>query len=121
MEVPDELWRYVEFGKNEAYSDNQAEDLPRHQCVFAELDDWTDRFASFVRAKGKVEPGKYRAFGYKPPGHFLRDVRLAWRDIRMRFGSPRIGSSPARQQRLGLNRDVTRDPKKSEGEKLREQ
>jgi hypothetical protein len=38
----------------------------------------------------------------------------------MRFGSPRINSSPARQQRLGLNRDVTTDPKKSEGEKLRE-
>jgi hypothetical protein len=37
----------------------------------------------------------------------------------MRFGNPRIGSSPARQQRLGLNRDVTKDPKKSEGEKLR--
>ena len=120
VEVPDALWQYVQFGKGEAYSDNQAEDLPRHQNVFAELDDWTDRFASFVRVKGKVQPGKYRAFGYKPPGHFLRDIRLAWREIRMRFGSPRINSSPAKQQRLGLNRDVTTEPKKSEGEKLRE-
>lgn len=120
VEVPDELWQYVQFGKNEAYSDNQAEDLSRHKEVFPELDAWTDRFARFVGAKGKVEPNKYRAFGYKPPGHFLRDVRLAWRDIRMRFGSPRIRSSPAKQQRLKLNRDVTKDPKKSEGEKLRE-
>ena len=120
VEVPDALWQYVQFGKNEAYSDNQAEDLPRHKEVFPELDAWTDRFARFVEAKGKVEPNKYRAFGYKPPGHFLGDVRLAWRDIRMRFGSPRIRSSPAKQQRLGLNRDVTKDPKKSEGEKLRE-
>jgi hypothetical protein len=38
----------------------------------------------------------------------------------MRFGSPRTLSSPAKQQRLGLNRDVTKDPKKGEGEKLRE-
>jgi hypothetical protein len=83
------------------------------------LDAWTDQFARFVEAKGKVEPGKYRAFGYEAPGHFLGDVRLAWRDIRMRFGSPRVGSSPAKQQRLGLNRDVTKEPKKSEGEKLR--
>ena len=119
VEVPDGLWQYVEFGKNEAYSDNQAEDLPRHKEVFPELDAWTDRFAHFVTSKGKVEPGKYRAYGYKSPGHFLADVRLAWRDIRMRFGSPRFRSSPAKQQRLGLNRDVTKDPKKSEGENLR--
>ena len=37
--------------------------------VFAEFDEWTDAFAAFVRDKGKVEPGKYRAYGYKPPGH----------------------------------------------------
>jgi len=43
---------------------------------------------------------------------------LAWRDIRMRFGSPRMHSSPAKQKRLELNRDVTKDPKKSEGEKI---
>lgn len=36
------------------------------------------------------------------------------------FGSPRIRSSPAKQQRLELNRDVTKDPKKGESEKLRE-
>ena len=113
------LWQYVKFGKNEAYSDNQAEDLPRHKEVFPELDAWTDRFARFIEAKGKVEPNKYRAFGYQPPGHFIADVRLAWRDIRMRFGNPRLRSSPAKQQRLGFNRDVTKDPKKSEGEKLR--
>ena len=120
VEVPDALWQYVEFGKNEVYSENQAEDLSRHKDVFPELDAWTDRFARFVEAKGKVEPNKYRAFGYKPPGHFLADVRLGWRDIRMRFGSPRFRSSTAKQQRLDLNRDVTREPKKSEGEKLRD-
>lgn len=120
IEVPDELWHYVCFGKDEKYSDNQAEDLPRHANAFAELDEWIDRFAAFVKKKGKIEPGKYRAFGYKAPGHFLRDVQLAYRDVRMRFGRPPEGSSPDEQQKLGLNQDITRDPAKSEGDKLRE-
>jgi multimeric flavodoxin WrbA len=80
VEVPDALWQYVQFGKDEAYSENQAEDLSRHENALAELDVWTDRFTRFVTSKGKVEPNKYRAFGYEPPGHFLADVRLAWRD-----------------------------------------
>jgi hypothetical protein len=80
------------LGKDEKYSDNQAEDLSRHDKVFAELDAWTDRFAAFVRQKGKVEPGKCRAFGYKPPGHLLQNARLAWRDARMRLGRSRDGS-----------------------------
>jgi hypothetical protein len=120
IEVPDELWTYVEFGKNEKYSDNQAEHLPRHGNALVELEEWTARFAEFVLRKGKVEPGKYRAFGHKAPGHFLRDVQLAWRDVRMRTGHPPAGSSPEEQQKLGLNRDVTLDPAKGEGEKLRE-
>lgn len=120
VEVPNELWHYVEFGKDEKYSDNQAEDLPRHGHVFSEFDTWVDRFAEFVRQKGCVEPGKYRAFGYKAPGHFLRDVKLGLRDVRMRLGHPPKDSSPAEQQKLGLNQDVTFNPKKSEGEKLRQ-
>jgi hypothetical protein len=120
IEVPDELWHYVQFGKGEKYSDNQAEHLPRHEKALVELEAWTRRFADFVGRKGKVEPGKYRAFGYKAPGHFLRDVKLAWRDVRMRSGHPPEDSSPEKQQKLDLNRDVTSDPAKSEGEKLRE-
>jgi hypothetical protein len=121
VEVPDKLWRYVEFGLGEKYSDNQAEDLVRHGEVFRDLDEWTADFAAFVREKGKVEPGKYRAFGYKAPGHFLRDAQLAWRDIRMRVGHPRDGSSPEEQQALGFNKDATLNPSKGEGEKLREE
>lgn len=120
VEVPDELWSYVEFGKDEKYSDNQAEDLPRHEKALREIDAWTDRFATFVRAKGKVEPGKYRAFGYEPPGKFWREAKLAWRDVRMRMGHPVEGSSPAKQQEMGLNQDATLRPGRSEGEKLRE-
>ena len=120
IEVPDDLWHYVEFGKGEKYSDNQAEHLPRHDQALAELDAWTVRFANFVRGKGRVEPGKFRAFGYKAPGHFLRDIQLAWRDVRMRTGHAPEDSSPEKQRELGLNRDVTSDPAKGEGEKLRE-
>ena len=118
--MPDLLWQYVEFGKDEKYSDNQAEDLPRHDSAIAELDAWTDRFTAFVRQKGRVEPGKYRAFGYKAPGHFLRDAQLAWREVRMRLGHAPEGSSPDKQQKLGLNQDATLRPSKGEGEKLRD-
>jgi len=41
------------------------------------------------------------------------------RELRMRFGMPRRGSSPHAQQRLRINRDVTRRPAESEGAKLR--
>ena len=119
IEVPDVLWRYV-GSDDEKYSDNQAEDLLRHGEVFRDLDDWTDYFTDVLRAKGKIAPGRYRAFGYKAPGHFLRDTQLAWRDVRMRVGHPREGSSPDEQQTLGLNQDATRKPSKGEGEKLRE-
>ena len=47
VEVPDELWTYVCFGDNEKYSDNQAEDLPRHAKALDELDAWADRFTAF--------------------------------------------------------------------------
>jgi len=77
VELPAALWQYMEFGKNEVYSDNQAEDLSRHKQIFSQLDAWTDEFARFVEAKGKVQPNKYRAFSYHPPGHLLHDVRLA--------------------------------------------
>jgi hypothetical protein len=33
----------------------------------ARFDAWTDRFATFVGVKGKVEPSRYRAFGYHAP------------------------------------------------------
>jgi hypothetical protein len=41
------------------------------------------------------------------------DVKLKWREVRLRLGIPPRGSSPARQQELGLNRDTTLSPKAS--------
>ena len=120
IEVPDDLWSYCEFGKGKKYVDNQAEDMGRESDVLRAFYAWTDRFASFVATKGKVPPGSFRAYGHNAPGHLGRDMQLYWRDLRMRAGLPIKGSSPAEQQGLGLKRDQTLNPSKSEGEKLRE-
>jgi multimeric flavodoxin WrbA len=120
VEVPDGLWRYVEFGRGDKYADNQAEHLVDKRRVLDELDAWTDAFITFVAAKGKVEPGKYRAYGRKAPGHLLADLKLKWRELRMSVGKAPEGSSPAEQERLGLNRDTTLLHKRSEGNKARE-
>lgn len=119
VEVPDPLWTYCEFGQGHKYSDNQAEQMVQDASVMAAFDQWTDSLTQFVRLKGKVPPGKYRAYGYDAPGHLLRDAQLLWRDIRMRAGVPPSDSSPSRQQEAGLNRDRTWSPRESEGEKLR--
>jgi len=119
IEVPDDLWHYQRFGMGRKYSDNQAEDMAADEDFMRGFDAWTDRFAAFVRQKGKVPPGKFRAFGYEPPGHFLADMKLTLRDRLMRIGRPPRGSSPEVQQREGLNDDVVRDPKTGEGARLR--
>ncbi len=120
IEVPDHLWRYVEFGRGKKYSDNQAEHMATETNVFEDFDQWTDDFARFVAAKGKVEPAEFRAYGYEAPGHFWKDIKLQWREKRIALGFPPEDSSPARQKELGINVDETLTPRKSEGEKLRE-
>jgi hypothetical protein len=122
VEVPDELWRYLEFGRGKKYSDNQAEDMAAtEEKVYEDFDAWTNAFAQYVGAKGKVEPGKYRAYGYEAPGHLMKDLKAKWREIKTGLGYPPEGSSVEEQQKLGLNQDATLRPKKSEGEKLREE
>lgn len=120
VEVPDPLWRYVEFGLGKKYSDNQAEDIAAEPHVYTEFDAWVTQFESFVQHKGKVEPGQYRAYGYKAPSHRWADIKLKWREIRMGVGLPPADSSPAVQQKQGLNDDATLHPKQGEGEKLRD-
>lgn len=117
VEVPDTLWTYAEFGCGKKYSENQAEHI--QDVVFSEFDGWTDRFTAFVAQKGKIAPGEFRAFGYEPPSHRMADLRLKWREMRMGVGIPPAGSSPARQQQAGLNRDATLRPAEGEGDKLR--
>ena len=121
IEVPDHLWRYVEFGKGKKYSDNQAEDMANQTNVFADFDHWCEEFAGFVGAKGKVEPGKYRAYGYEAPGHFKADLKAKWREIRTGLGYPPRGSSPDQQQKLDLNKDAhaaTEEKRRREAERI---
>jgi hypothetical protein len=115
IEVPDALWRYAEFGRGKKYSDNQAEHMTEDEVLRA-FDEWTGAFAAFVSAKGKVEPGRYRACGYQPPSHTWAELKLKWREWRLSLGLPPAGSSPARQQERGLNRDATLSPKESTAE-----
>jgi hypothetical protein len=120
IEAPDELWTLAHTGVGMPYADNQAEEMIHEPQIIRAFDAWVDRFAAHVGKKGKVPPGKYRAFGYKPPSHLWRDAQLLWRDVKMRTAHPPEGSSPAAQQQLGLNQDVTLRPGKGEGKKLRE-
>lgn len=114
IEVPDELWTLAHSGVGLPYADDQAEDMFREPDVMSAFEAWVDRFIAHVAGKGKVPPGKYRAFGYKSPGHKWADLKLKWRDLQMRAGRPPKGSSPDEQQTQGINRDVTWRPKTTE-------
>ena len=92
-----------------------------HEALFmTAFDGWADEFTRFVASKGKVEPGQWRAFGYEAPGHRWADAKPTWRGMRMSMGYSPDGSSPAEQERLGLNDDATLRTTRSDGEKLRE-
>jgi len=120
IEVPEPLWVYHEFGNGQKYSENQAEDMVQKPDVMAAFDQWTRNFADFVQRKGKVTPGKYRAYGYQPPAHTWDDIKLGWRTVRMMAGKSPEGSSPAAQEQLGLSHDTGIRYQRSEGDKLRE-
>jgi hypothetical protein len=119
IEVPDPLWRYVEFGNGKKYSENQAEDLYEEEKVLEDFDEWTSAFTHFLRKKGKAHPGRYRAYGYHAPGHIWRDLKLGWRYLLLMIGKGPKYSSPRIQHERGLNKDATLHPKMGEGEKLR--
>jgi hypothetical protein len=121
IEVPDRLWRHVEMGRDQPYSENQAEHMVELAGPMRSFDRWTDAFALHVEKKGKVKPGKYRAYGHKTPFHLFQSLMIKWRGLRMALGRPFPGTSPAIQHELNLNRDATIWYKKGEGEKLRGQ
>jgi hypothetical protein len=106
IEVPDALWSFAEFGRGRPYSEAQAEHMMQDAQFIAAFDAWGDALARHVSGKGKVQPGQYRAFGYQPPSHLWADVKTKWRGLRMILGIPKNGTSPAVQQKLGLNRDT---------------
>lgn len=120
VEVPDYLWTYQLIGKGRKYSDCQAEDMIRENEFMAPFESWVQNFEAFVRQKGKVPPGKFRAFGYMAPKHIWANVKDGIRYFSMIVGKPPKGSSPQVQQELDLNKDATWHTKKGEGEKLRD-
>jgi multimeric flavodoxin WrbA len=116
IEVPEALWMYCESGRDKKYSDNQAEDMVQDEQFMSAFDEWTEDFATHVRAKGPVTPNRYRAFGYRPPPHVIADLKTKWRGLRMALGFPPRDSSPAIQHRQNLNRDQRILFKRGEGE-----
>ena len=119
VEVPDHLWVYGLVGNGKKYSEMQAEHMVQEEAFMQRFDQWTDDFTRFVQQKGKVLPGKYRAYGFKAPHHFLANIQDGIRYVRMMVGVPPKNSSPYRQQHMGLNKDATWQTKKGEGYKLR--
>jgi len=119
VEVPPHLWAHCTTGKGKKYSDNQAEDMVNEDEFMNAFQKWVSSFSEFVEQKGKVQPNKYRAFGFKPPRHLWANVQDGIRYFEMMVGKAPDGSSPKIQEELGLNKDATWHTKKGEGEKLR--
>ncbi len=119
VEVPDQLWQHYTSGKGKKYSDNQAEDVVREEAFMRSFDGWVAEFEQFVRAKGKIEPGKWRAYGFKKPFNPIKELRTGIRSWKLRFGKPPKGSSPWYQQGFGLNKDATLHPKKKRRRKIK--
>jgi multimeric flavodoxin WrbA len=103
IEVPDALWCYGESGRGKRYSDNQAEHLADEQPFLERFDGWAAEFVRHVGQKGKVTPGRWRAFGVRPKFAPWQHVALWFRALRIALHSPKPGSSPAKQQSRGLN------------------
>ncbi len=84
------------------------------------FDNWVSEFEKFVRVKGKVSPGKWRAYGFTPPTNLIKEAKTGIRSWMLRFGITPKNSSVREQKEQDLNKDTTLSPKKTEGEKLRD-
>lgn len=119
VEVPDHLWAHCTSGKGKKYSDNQAEHMIREGEFMQSFQTWVADFETFVKQKGKVQPGKYRAYGFEKKTNLWKEAKTGIRSWMLRFGITPEDSSPQKQKDLLLNRDITFKPAKSEGDKLR--
>jgi sulfur relay (sulfurtransferase) DsrC/TusE family protein len=102
------------------YSENQSEDVVNEKDYMRQFEQWVTNFTEFVAKKGKVQPGKHRAYGFKQPPHLWNEIKSGIRAFKLRFGIAPPNSSPEKQMIQNLNRNKTRHPKKTEGKKLRE-
>ncbi len=119
IEVPGNLWAYADCGVGKKYSDNQSEHVISDSEYMGKFENCVASFEKFIEAKGKVKPGRYRAFGYKQPAHFWSELKIGLRALMLRFGKAPVGSSPQKQLDFHLNKNTTLHPKRTEGEKLR--
>jgi hypothetical protein len=119
--VPDNLWAHATSGKGKKYSDNQSENVIKDDAFMQTFNNWVNEFETFVTKKGKVTPGKWRAYGFKPPTNLWKEFKTGIRSWMLRFGIAPEHSSPEVQKKLALNKDTTLRPSISEGEKLRNQ
>ena len=55
---------------------------------------WVADFEGFVRQKGKVTPGKHRAYGYEKPTNLWKEAKTGIRSWMLRFGITPDNSSP---------------------------
>ena len=120
IEVPDPLWRHAYLGQDRTYSEMQAEHMIGDVEFMRAFDQWGDAFVEHVAAKGKVEPGEFRASGYKAPSHRWADIKLGWRHARMAIGHAPAGSSPRVQHDTDLNQDARILYRRGEGKKIRD-
>lgn len=120
IEVPEKLWAHATSGKGKKYSDNQSENMVKDDAFMQKFNTWVSDFESFVTEKGKVMPGKWRAYGYKPPTNLWQAAKTGIRGWMLRLGVTPENSSPEIQKEMGSNKDTTLHPQKSEGDKLRE-
>ena len=71
IEVPEELWTAAHTGVGLPYGSDQSEQMVRDGDFMGTFEAWVQRVAAFIATKGKVEAGRFRAFGYHPPRHRL--------------------------------------------------
>ena len=119
IEVPNNLWAYANSGVGKKYSDNQSENVIEDKEYMGTFNEWVNNFSEFVKAKGKVNPGKFRAYGFKAKINRWHEFLSGLRALKLRYGHPPKNSSPLTQMKLGLNKNITHHPKTTEGEKLR--
>lgn len=117
VEVPDQLWDYCTSGKGRHYSDNQADDLLAENEFMRSFDGWVDRFRNFVAEKGKITPGKYRAYKFSPPGNYHIPIQAD--EVQTDRMARKIARQTSLQQEPTLKQVPQYDYKKSEGDKLR--
>ena len=58
------------------------------------FDQWVADFEVFVRQKGKVQPGRFRAYGFKNRTNLWKEAKTGIRSWMLRFGITPADSSP---------------------------